>query len=356
MKNSKITLLSVLYFTSFIFLCAFVKDSEQFFNSLLTKDGGFFLIILTVALGIITFFGQNKLKNTPLLGSNGPAFVVILCATLLSYVYLWSFDLDDKWVYYRISKIVLSTGLPLWNANESVFVGASYLYPYFLAPGHFFGNWDAWELYEKFFGALTHLFGAFLVYLSLRRNKPFALICSGAVALFMPSLLWSLGGLETSLAACILLIGMYFYFRNGWECLYFWVLCGFLMWIRPDAILMGVGAYSIFFIGNIKNIRLIFTRGLAFATPILIYFFTNWFYSGKILPNVFYVKGWNKAFSGKYPLYYDAFIGGTHFISAIFTSYVFTFGIIAAAVVFIRINFLSDNSKAIFLIFPNQKK
>jgi hypothetical protein len=69
-------------------------------------------------------------------------------------VSIWNFDLDDKWVYYRVSENVLSSGLPLWNLNEHALVGASFFYPYLLSIGHFFGGPLQWSNYEKVIAAM----------------------------------------------------------------------------------------------------------------------------------------------------------------------------------------------------------
>jgi hypothetical protein len=57
-----------------------------------------------------------------------------------------------------------------------------------------------------------------------------------------------------------------------------------------------------------------------FSAPILAYMGLHYALSRNPLPTVFYVKGWKKAFSGTYPLYYDAYIGGSHLLSAILCS------------------------------------
>jgi len=262
--------------------------------------------------------------------------VVPLLATAIStgllFVYLWPFDLDDKWVYYRISRIVLDTGLPLYNPTEPIFIGASFLYPYFLAPGHFFGDWPAWEVYEKVLGIVTHVAVAALLLWHFRLT-PLGLVVTAATALYIPALLWALGGLDTTLATLWLVAAALLYLRNIHAGLWFWVLSGCLMWIRPDAILVGVGTFALLVLLEPRNLRAHFQRGLLFSTPIVTYMAVNYGMSGYPLPTVFYVKGWNKAFSGTYPLYYDTFIGGSHLLSAILCSIAITVMIVVLVAV-----------------------
>lgn len=242
-----------------------------------------------------------------------------LVATLALIAYFWPFDLDDKWIYYRISANVLKTGLPLWNATDPIFVGASFVYPYLLAPGHFLGDWPIWEIFQKTSGALTHLLCAAVVFRHFRKSA-LGLVSATSVALFMPAALWSLGGLDVTFATLWLLLALTYYLRHPSSNVVFWFLCGCMMWIRPDGILVGVGAWLTQFLRDPRPLVRHFVRGLAFSVPILAYFAVNYQKSGLPMPTVFYVKGWNKAFSGNYPLYYDMYIGGTHMVSAILTS------------------------------------
>lgn len=233
--------------------------------------------------------------------------------------FFWPFDLDDKWIYYRISANVLKSGLPLWNADEPIFVGASFLYPYLLAPGHFLGDWPVWEIFQKASGALTHLLCAAVIVRHFR-GSPMGWTAGTAILLFMPAALWSLGGLDVTFATLWLLLALGYYLRTPGSNVVFWFLCGCMMWIRPDGILVGVGAWLLQFLREPRALGRHFVRGIAFSAPILAYLAVNYVKSGLPLPTVFYVKGWNKAFSGNYPLYYDMYIGGTHMLSAILTS------------------------------------
>lgn len=309
------------------------NSSKDIFNSLhILVLGGFLL-----SFGGLVFCLRKSLSNrieTSSINSWMNLFLLLLSSTLLC-IYLWPFDLDDKWIYYRISRNVLETGLPLWNANDPLFVGASFFYPYLLSPGHYFGDWQAWEIYQKCFGFLTHIGCVVLVYWHFRSTKLAILVTSG-VALFAPAILWSLGGLDVTFATFWLLVCIFLYFRYPNSNYLFWWFCGCLMWIRPDAILVGIGTWLAQFLRNPFDWRGSTLKGLSFSIPILIYVGFNQIKTNLPLPTVFYCKGWNKTFSGKYPLYFDAYIGSLHLISGILTNLT-----IAFLVLLILINIIS---------------
>jgi hypothetical protein len=77
--------------------------------------------------------------------------------------FLWPFNLDDKWIYYRTSLNVLSSGLPILNTGEWFNINTSFLYPYLTAPGHFLGDFRAWETWTKVLGLSFHLATAAII-------------------------------------------------------------------------------------------------------------------------------------------------------------------------------------------------
>jgi hypothetical protein len=56
----------------------------------------------------------------------------------------------------------------------------------------------------------------------------------------------------------------------------------------------------------------------------------NHCFFGNPLPSPFYIKGWNKSFSGFYPWYFDLGVGLTHLISALFASFLVTMIVLVA--------------------------
>src|SRR5262249_26322952 len=127
------------------------------------------------------------------------ALTAAFCVALALAVLLWSFNLDDKWAYYRTSKSVLIEGVPNYNPGEWVNINTSFLYPDLMAPGHFFGDYGGWETWSKLVGLAFHSATAVLI-LAVLGSRSIAIMTAAAFVLYVPALLWSLGGLETPVA------------------------------------------------------------------------------------------------------------------------------------------------------------
>src|SRR5262249_60606197 len=64
-----------------------------------------------------------------------------------------------------------------------------------------------------------------------------------AFVLYVPALLWSLGGLEPPVAIFAVVALILFYLQKGSNSLWFWLLSGAIVWLRPDAVLIGIGIF-----------------------------------------------------------------------------------------------------------------
>jgi hypothetical protein len=284
------------------------------------------LIVLTAAAGLL-FVAQPLLPWKRDLSSRmeWAALIAAFFTALAIAVLLWSFNLDDKWAYYRTSKNLLIEGVPNYNLGEWLNINTSFIYPYLMAPGHFFGDYRDWEIWSKLVGLAFHFATAVLI-LAVLGSRPIAIMTAAAFVLYVPTLLWSLGGLETPVAIFAVVALILFYLQRGANSLWFWVLSGTMIWLRPDAILIGIGI----FIAElwldprplIRDQNLL--RGLAFSIPILLFLGINYVYFAHLLPTPFYIKGWNKSFSGIYPWYVDVPVGATHLISGILVSFLVT--------------------------------
>jgi hypothetical protein len=269
-------------------------------------------------------------------------------------VSIWNFDLDDKWVYYRVSKNILSSGLPLWNLNERALVGASFFYPYLLAFGHLFGGPEQWGNFEKIIGLLFH-FAAVAVILRYFGLTAIGLVCSAALLLYEPSLQWALGGLETSLTTLWVIVAIILYMRRGEDNWLFWLMCGLLIYIRPDAILLGVGTFIGRFMREPMLLRKHIVVGLIFSVPILVYLASNQILFGFPLPLVFLVKGWNCAYCGDFPLYSRISMGMIHMLSGISVSVLLGVLLFLASSLLVQDTRLSRNlAHPVITTFPLQ--
>jgi hypothetical protein len=310
------------YGIAFVFICnmALSGGSATFADPIYLA-----LVVLTLAAAVL-FLTEPVLpwKSDVLSGVEWAALMVAFVAALALAALLWSFNLDDKWAYYRTSKYLLSEGVPNYNLGEWLNINTSFIYPYLMAPGHFFGDFREWETWSKLVGLAFHFATAVLI-LAVLGTSPIAIMTAAAFVLYVPALLWSLGGLETPVAIFAVVALTLFYLQRGSGSLWFWVLSGAMIWLRPDAILIGIGI----FIAELwldprplKDQNLV--RGFAFTIPILLFLGINYLYFTNPLPTPFYIKGWNKTFSGIYPWYIDVSVGTTHLISGILVSFLVT--------------------------------
>jgi hypothetical protein len=311
-----------LYGIAFVFICNMAPSGG---SATLTGPIYVALVVLTLAAGVL-FVAQPVLPWKRDLSSRmeWAAFTVSFFAALALAVLLWTFNLDDKWAYYRTSKYLLTEGVPNYNLAEWLNINTSFIYPYLMAPGHFFGDYRDWETWSKFVGLAFHFATAVLI-LTVLGSQPIAIVTAAAFVLYVPTLLWSLGGLETPIAVCAVVALILFYLQRGSNSLWFWVLSGAMIWLRPDAILIGIGIFVAELWLDPRPLRDVnLVRGLAFSVPILLFLGINYVYFMSPLPTPFYIKGWNKAFSGSFPWYTDVAVGAIHLISGILVSFLVT--------------------------------
>jgi hypothetical protein len=323
-----------LYGIAFVLACN-MAFARSFASWPLTANGSLadptylILVILTLVAAFL-FAAQPVLPWTKHLSvrMQWAALSASLLAAVALAVLLWSFDLDDKWAYYRTSKYLLLEGVPNYNLGEWLNVNTSFIYPYLMAPGHFFGDYRDWEVWSKLVGVAFHFATALLI-LAVLGTQPIAIMTVATFVLYVPALLWSLGGLETPIAIFAIVALLLFYLQRGSDSLWFWVLSGAMIWLRPDAILISIGIFFVeLWLAPRPLIQNLF-RGLAFSIPILLFLGINYVYFLNPLPTPFYIKGWNKAFSGNFPWYVDVAVGATHLISGILVSFLVTAIIVA---------------------------
>lgn len=290
--------------------------------------------LFLLAIGAIIAWARFDSRVTVLLQRLGLRFhvcLVLLALAVTSAVLArnWHFDLDDKWVYYRTSLNSLRYGLPYWNPQDAWNVQASTAWAYVTIPGHLVGNW---ELYAKVLGLLSTL-GFILLCVTTVQDRGLKALSAVGVLLFFPLVLWSIGGLETAFACFYLGLASWLLLHRGPTSYLAWALLGGVMFVRPDTVLIGAGAFGVAFL---------FGRGdftfkqkciaaLCFAVPVLAYLGFNLTFFGKPFPGPYYVKGLNKAFSGHVPLHYDIWVGSTHLLSALGTN------LLLATIVFLGI-------------------
>jgi hypothetical protein len=326
-------LVTISYVAAFLFLCKIwfyltggTADwtlMNMPIGPIAVKDPVYVALAALVLVGAVLLavqparqWNEWPLSRTALFGCIATAFLAAIALAAL----LWTFNLDDKWAYYRTSRNIFSDRVPNYNAGEWFNINTSFLYPYLTLPGHFFGDFRAWESWTKFLGFGVHL-GTALIVLAFLGLRPIAVLTAVASVLYVPSLLWSLGGLDTPMTVFAVVTLILLYLQKGPTNLLFWFLLGAMMWLRPDAILIGIGIFTAQLWLIPRPLTEYAVRGIAFSAPILLFVATNYFSFGNPLPSPFYIKGWNKTFSGIYPWSVDLGVGLTHLFSGLFASF-----------------------------------
>lgn len=295
------------------------------------------LIPVLIIFTLLYSFSYDKLNNFFIRYKKLLLFTFVFLSLLSFFLIIfrnWHFQTDDKWVYYRTSLNVLEYFLPYWNPGDRVNVQASAIWPYFSSIGHIFGSW---ELFTNSWSLLMVFLISLFFYVSIE-DKRYALIGFSSILLFFPMILWAMGGQETTTNVLLLLLVSFYFLKNKKIPYLVWISLGAFMWLRPDCILIGAGAFSLYFLFD-KNddYKRKIKCGISFAAPILVYLAWNIYFFDKPFPTPYYVKGLNKVFSGIYPMYYDIYIGSIHFLSALAVIPV------AALSIFYLIRFLSFN-------------
>ncbi len=247
---------------------------------------------------------------------------VVLAAIIAGLSYLsalaalwaaWSFDLDDKWIYLRTTRNVARFGLPYWNPEDRLNVQTGLIWPYLTAPGILLGDWD---LFAKIVGVVSFILTSIVIALHVR-DVLLRAIAASAVVLFVPLLLWSMGGLETSFATLVVIATAVCVFRRGLDSPLVWLLFGAMAFIRPDVVLVGVGAGAVYGLFGGGTLRRRLIMGCLLVAPVLAFMAVNVALFDFPFPRPFYIKGWNKTFSGSFPLYVDVSVGMSYLLSAL---------------------------------------
>lgn len=271
--------------------------------------------------------------------------VIILVSEILMF---WTFDLDDKWINYRISRNILESGLPLINVDVMRNVNTSFIYNYLLSPGHVFlgGGEFNYETYMKLLGIFFLIISLIIIFKSFE-STIFRILSIAGLVLFPPYILWLFGGLETALIIS-LLIGLHYLVlakKLNLNTLLF--LFGALIWVRPETILVGFGLLFAEFFLNFR-FRSFLKSFLTFTLPIFIFLVINKYFFKDWLPQTAYVKGLNNAFSAREASRLEKTLTGAgELLSLHLTSIIFTSALVLTLIIFIKIIVVNSNRSEI---------
>jgi len=204
------------------------------------------------------------------------------------------FPLDDAWIHQTYARNLAETGEWQYVIGESSAGSTAPLWTMLLSFGTLF-QFQTPYIWTSFL-SLTVLCGiGFITQKILNRffpNSIFPLI--GSVLIILDwHILWSAAsGMET-LLYCFLGLCILYFLMNGKNWWMVGVLCGLIIWTRPDGITFLGPALLVFLDMRIKKeigLRKIFHLLLPLMILIVLYVWFNYSLSGNILPNTFYAK------------------------------------------------------------------
>jgi hypothetical protein len=277
---------------------------------------------------------------------------IILISEILMF---WPFDLDDKWINFRISRNILEIGLPLINVDVMRNVNTSFIYNYLLLPGHLFlgGGEFNYETYMKLLGIFFLIVSSILIVKNYT-SITFKILSIAGLLLFPPYILWLFGGLETALIISLLIALHYLVLARKLNLNTSLFLFGALIWVRPETILIGLGILFVEFSLNFR-VKSFFKSLLSFSSPVFLFLVINKVFFQDWLPQTAYVKGIYNAFSAREASRLEkALTGAGELLSLHLTSIIFTTALILTLIMFLKMMMdNSDKSKILSLFKQN---
>lgn len=200
----------------------------------------------------------------------------------LSAVSMWPFTVDDTYITLRVSKHVAEMQGPVWNAGEKDEAYTSPLWMALNVPLH-----D--PLAAKVMGVLFAIGTALLLWLMFKEWYPdVGWIVAGLFLSYPHTAVHAVSGMETSLAAFLVALALYFRYR-GWGTRLMPVLAAIVL-TRPEMVLfaMPLAIEAVWYSGD-KG-RMVPTVWVLFLLPLVVWFGMRAIYYGELMPLSFYVK------------------------------------------------------------------
>ncbi len=258
---------------------------------------------------------NNKFVKFDIPLKNVNYLLVLLCLACTGFLIyaLWysfnlngffGFTLDDSWIHLQFAKNLNEYGSFSYFKNENVTAGSTApLFTFLLAAGLFITKNEM--LLSYFFGILFFSGSVYYFFKLLMEvfNKSIIIALAGSILLVLePRLVWvSLSGMETTFAIFLLLSSLYYYRTK--KNILFGICAGFLLWVRPEAIIL-FGAYASDILYHkywikkvsknktqpLNDIKWILPSIIIISILSVIYVTMNLYLSGSIFPNTFSAK------------------------------------------------------------------
>ena len=245
-------------------------------------------------------------------------FLVFISGLIITLIFGWNTDLDDKWLVYRASLNVLRSGLPVWNPEDKINLSTSVIWPYVASIAHFFNTYD---LGIKVVGIMIYCTSIILLIRFLKTpnfSKYFAIV---GVATYFPISYWMLGGLETSICILWITLVILLFHRRGIHSLLSWFVMSLGVFFRPELMVVPISSavvYACLF--STSKLRS-FIIGLLVTIQGIVWLLYNKVFFGDFFPTSAYIKSaLSNMFIDGQSRSFVIYNSSIHFLSSIFCS------------------------------------
>jgi hypothetical protein len=344
MHNIKVKLfLLFVWFLSFYFLGIFqlILNSKLVSNKQLLEIGRsstvenlnleqtnyvFFITFLFVT-GIFIIFLKIPYKFEDLIDKIMEKklflIIIIFSLNLLQIILFWGNITDDRYINSRLAKNIGETFLPVINSGDTATPATSFVMPYVFS---IFNNLSDYVGPAVFSITIYLLFFLGIIFYLKESTIKFLLLIS--MSLYPSALYWAVVGMETLIVLTFTgIIAILIKLKP--ESRFTSVLVGFLIWFRPELVLITIMfgfqkivklLLSIFGERNLKSVFKQNFKGIPelLIGPLLLglIFITNFY---PALPTPFYFKGsyGNSLYRGTYELFKEGLFDFTALLSSI---------------------------------------
>lgn len=284
-------------------------------------ERGIFFFIFGALYGLLLLKQIFAVKSVYFLASFRLTYIIILLISIYGIYSFWGFELDDKWLIYKVSNNILKIGFPTWNLQDQINVSTSLIWPYLSVFAHVLSGHEGWNIGIKALG-LFIFFISILVSIKYFRKfngaLPFLL---GGLATYIPISLWELGGLETSLTILWSISIVALFYKNGSNSVPAWIVLAGGILVRPEFGLASCGTLLIYYFSS-EKLALKVRASIITLSSICIWGAYNKILYNDWLPTPAYIKSnaGNIIFHNGQDALFVLTNGSMHYISSILIS------------------------------------
>lgn len=218
-------------------------------------DKGIFFFILGALYGLLLLKQIFASKNINFLISFRLTYAIAVVISIYGIYSFWGFELDDKWLIYKVSNNILKIGIPTWNLQDQINVSTSLIWPYLSVVAHALSGHEGWNIGIKALGLFIFFMSVLVSIKYFRKLNGVLPFLLGGLATYIPICLWELGGLETSLTILWSISVVALFYTNGSNSISAWIVLAAGILIRPE---FGLASCSITLIYYFSSAKLAF--------------------------------------------------------------------------------------------------